>query len=113
MGFISGCGGNGTNEGEVAHLRGRVTVLNHRVATLESEMQRLKQNGSAGRRLSRLEARASILAKNDDAFYTSVGALYLQVYCDSHPTCHVPLSTPGVLYTDDRYPGRIFATPAP
>lgn len=111
--ILSGCGGSGASESELAHLRARVAALDDRLTTLEAETRRLQQKGGVTRRVATLEARSSTASKNDEAFYTSVGALYSWVYCGAHPSCHVPLGTPGALHTDDRYPGRIFATPAP
>jgi hypothetical protein len=110
---FSGCGSSGASESEVAHLRARVAALDKRVSALQDETQRLKQGDALGARVAKVEARASTLAKNDDAFYDSVYELYFLNVCGGHSGCHIPLGVPGALYTDDRYPGRIFATSAP
>jgi len=108
----------------------RVARLNERIAKLEATNQQLRAEDAKLRAEdSRLAKRVLKIASaqqklstalvtlraNDRALAEGVGMAQTGVVCGPSPPvgCHIPLSTPGALFTDGRHPDRLYSTPYP
>jgi hypothetical protein len=106
--LLVGCGGSGVPAERVAKLQGRISKLEMQNAELRHSLA-----ATTATVRSRLKAIDRRTQANDDALYEGVAMAQDGVICSFRPGCHVPLGSPGAVYTDVGKPGRIFATPFP
>jgi outer membrane murein-binding lipoprotein Lpp len=106
--LLAGCGGSAVSSERVAKLELRVAKLEARNAKLSQSLARATAELRSG--LTALDRRARA---NDEALYVGVSMAQAGVLCNFEPRCHVPVGSPGAIYTKKGQPGRIFATPFP
>jgi hypothetical protein len=107
-GFVllaSSCGGSSVSSA-------RVVKLEQRVAKVEAQNAAYVHYGPELRlvalRLAKLDKRARA---NEQALYVGVSAAQYNIACGPggyQSSCHIPVGSPGAVYTLDGRPGRIF-----